>query len=64
ENGEERAVTLVGVDEADAAAGRISWVSPLALALRGAAIGDLRRVTLPGGGKEWEVLAIVYPEKS
>jgi transcription elongation factor GreB len=54
-------VTLVGDDEADAGAGRIGWSSPLARALRGAAVGDLRRVLLPGGEKEWEVVAISYP---
>jgi len=29
--------------------------------LRGAAVGDLRRVSLPGGEKEWEVIGIEYP---
>ena len=33
----------------------------LARALRGAAVGELRRVSLPGGEKEWEVTAISYP---
>lgn len=54
-------VTLVGDDEQDAGAGRIGWSAPLARALRGAAVGDLRRVMLPGGEKEWEVMAIAYP---
>jgi len=57
----ERVVTLVGEDEADASAGRISWHSPLARALRGAAVGDVRRVALPGGEKDYEVVAIAYP---
>ncbi len=57
----ERTVTLVGEDEADASSGRISWRSPLANALKGAATGDVRRVTLPGGEREQEVLAIRYP---
>jgi transcription elongation factor GreB len=57
----QRNVTIVGNDEADAGAGRIGWDSPLARALRGAGIGDLRRVSLPGGEKEWEVIAIHYP---
>lgn len=56
-----RTVTLVGDDEQDAGAGRIGWNSPLARALRGAAIGDLRTVRLPGGVKEWEVVGIDYP---
>lgn len=62
EEDEQRVVTLVGQDEADASAGRISWNSPLALALRGAAIGDLRRVRLPAGEKDYEVVGIRYPE--
>ncbi len=61
EDDNRRTLTLVGDDEQDAGTGRIGWNSPLARALRGAAIGDLRTVTLPGGTKEWEVLAIAYP---
>ena len=57
-----RTVTILGNDEADASAGRIGWGSPIARALRGAAIGDLRRVILPAGEKEYEVIAIRYPE--
>ena len=64
EDDEERTVTLVGDDEQDASAGRIGWSSPLARALKGAAIGDLRSVRLPGGLKEWEVIAIAYPQSS
>jgi transcription elongation factor GreB len=56
----ERTVTLVGQDESDAGAGRISWNSPMAIALRGAAISDVRRVALPGGEVEVEVIAIAY----
>jgi transcription elongation factor GreB len=62
EDDQERVVTLVGEDEADAGAGLVSWNSPLARAIRGAAIGDLRRVELPAGEKEVEVAAIRYPE--
>lgn len=64
EDDEERTLTIVGVDEADASAGRISWNSPLARALRGAVLGDLRRVMLPAGEKEYEVVGIRYPEGS
>ncbi|GGB33664.1 transcription elongation factor GreB [Sphingomonas metalli] len=56
----ERSLTLVGDDEADARAGRIGWNAPLARALRGAAVGDLRRVALPAGEKEYEVIAVAY----
>jgi transcription elongation factor GreB len=62
EDDNERIVTLVGEDEADASSGRISFYSPIARAICGAAIGDVRRVTLPGGTRDYEVLAISYPE--
>jgi len=61
EDDNHRTLTLTGDDEADAGAGRIGWNSPLARALRGAAIGDLRRVMLPAGEKEYEVMEISYP---
>lgn len=60
ENDAGRTVTIVGDDEQDASADRIGWSSPLARALRGAAVGDLRTVPLPAGEREWEVLAIAY----
>ena len=53
-------VTLVGDDEQDAGAGRIGWNSPMAKALRGASVGDVRLVRLPSGAKEWELMAIDY----
>ena len=62
EDDNHRTVTIVGNDEADASAGRIGWGSPIARALRGAAVGDLRRVMLPAGEKEYEVMEIRYPE--
>ena len=61
EEDQERIVTLVGEDEADAGAGRVSWNSPIALAIRGAAVGDVRKVRLPSGEKEYEIVAIAYP---
>jgi transcription elongation factor GreB len=54
-------VTIVGDDEQDAGSGRLGWSAPLARALRGAAVGDLRTVRLPSGEKQWEVLEIAYP---
>jgi len=57
-----RTVTLTGDDEQDAGAGLVGWSAPLARALKGAAVGDLRTVRLPGGEKEWEVIAITYPD--
>lgn len=60
EDDKQRIVTLVGDDESDASAGRIGWSSPMARALRGSRIGDERRVSVPSGEREWEILAIVY----
>ncbi|MFL6720747.1 MAG: transcription elongation factor GreB [Sphingomonas sp.] len=57
-----RTVTIVGDDEADATAGRIGWSAPLARALIGARIGDERTVRLPAGEKNYEVIAIRYPD--
>ena len=57
----ERVLTLVGEDEADASAGKISWQSPIARAIRGAAVGDVRHVALPSGQREYEIMAILYP---
>lgn len=53
-------VTLVGDDEQNASEGRIGWNSPLARALKGASIGDVRTVRLPAGQKEWEIVGITY----
>jgi len=61
EEDHERTVTLVGDDEQDAGSGMVGWSAPMARALCGAAVGDLRKVRLPSGEKEWEVIRIDYP---
>ena len=61
EDDNQRVLTLVGDDEAEAGAGRVGWNAPIARALRGATVGDLRRVVLPAGEKEYEVMAVTYP---
>jgi transcription elongation factor GreB len=61
EDDHHRTLTLTGDDEADAGQGRVGWNSPFARALRGAGVGDVRKVTLPAGEKDYEVLAIDYP---
>lgn len=61
EDDERLTLTIVGDDEQDASAGRVGWSAPIARALRGAAVGDLRVVRLPSGEKEWEVMAVRYP---
>lgn len=58
EDGVERVVRLVGVDEVDVPAGRVSFLSPLARALIGAAPGDVVTLETPRGREELEVLAV------
>lgn len=58
--GSERAFTIVGEDEADPAAGLISWVAPLAHAVLGAHEGDVVTWARPDGALEIEILEVSY----
>lgn len=58
--GEERKLQIVGVDEADAAAGRVAFIAPIARAVLGLHVGDSTLLRTPGGEEELEVLAIDY----
>ncbi len=62
ERGEAVTVTVVGVDEADMSAGKISIGSPVALALLRARRGDEVTVLTPRGPELLEVLDIRYPD--
>jgi transcription elongation factor GreB len=64
EDGKEHRFMLVGEDEADVAAGRISWASPLAKAMIGAKVGDTVKWHRPAGDAEVEITGITYPRKS
>ena len=61
EDGTRRDYQIVGEDEADPQAGKVSYVSPLARALDGAAVGDLITWKRPAGDQELEVVGIRYP---
>lgn len=58
DEGEPRSLTLVGVDEVDVAAGRVSFLSPVARALMGARVGDAVTVKSPQGEEQWTVVGI------
>lgn len=58
--GEEKTVSIVGVDEIDTSRGYISWVSPLARALIKAREGDVVTLHAPGGTEELEILEVEY----
>ena len=51
---------IVGEDEADIRAGRISITSPIARALVGKSEGDVVDVDAPGGVKSFEVVSVHY----
>ena len=57
----ERTVTILGIDEADASANQVSWVSPIARTLLKSRVGDVLKLPTPAGVKEIEVLDVVYP---
>ncbi len=60
-DGTAHTVTLVGVDEADLAQGKISWISPVAKALMKSQVGDKVEFRTPSGTETVEVLTISYP---
>ena len=60
QDGAEKIYSIVGIDEADASRGRISWISPLAKALIKAREGDTVMVRTPGGDESLEVVGIEY----
>jgi transcription elongation factor GreB len=64
ERDEDITVTIVGVDEADMAAGKISIGSPVALAMLRAKRGDEVVVRTPRGPEVLEILEIVYPPRA
>ena len=59
--GEERTVTIKGIDEADNLAGEVSWISPIARALLKAREGDEVSLQTPGGVDRLEVIEVRYP---
>ena len=60
EDDSEQTVRLVGVDEADAAQGTISWIAPIARALLKAKAGDTVELRTPGGIETLEIVKISY----
>jgi len=60
--GEERTVTIKGIDEADSLAGEVSWIAPIARVLLKAHEGDEVLLVTPGGHERIEVIEVRYPE--
>jgi transcription elongation factor GreA len=60
DSGAKQTYQIVGEDEADIKAGRISVGSPIARALVGKSEGDSVEVTTPGGKRSYEIIAVRY----
>ncbi|CAN7165178.1 transcription elongation factor GreB [Pseudoduganella sp. LjRoot289] len=60
-HGEERTVTIVGIDELDPLKGKISWISPVARTLTKAREGDTVTLHTPNGVEELDILEVSYP---
>jgi transcription elongation factor GreB len=59
-DGEEKTISIVGIDETDATRGRVSWISPIAKALIKAREGDVIALRTPGGIEHIEVREVRY----
>lgn len=60
DSGDQVTYQIVGEDEADIKAGKISVSSPMARALIGKFSGDIAQVQAPGGMREFELLDVRY----
>lgn len=64
QNGQERTVTILGIDEADGSKGQVSWISPIARALLKSRVGDEVRLQTPAGVQTLEVIRVSYSDNS
>ena len=58
DSGEQKRITLVGVDESDTSIGHLSYQSPFGKALIGRSVSDVAKVMAPGGAREYEILEV------
>lgn len=61
EDGLQRTVTIMGIDEADNMQSQVSWISPIARALLRTGVGDVARLNTPAGMQDIEIIAVTYP---
>jgi len=61
ERGDERTITIKGVDEADSTKGEVSWIAPISRALLKARVGDEVSLVTPGGVEKIEIVDVQYP---
>jgi transcription elongation factor GreA len=60
DSGEKSKYKIVGEDESDVAAGKVSITSPIARALIGKEEGDVVEVMAPGGAKSYEIVKVKF----
>ncbi len=60
DSGEKSKYKIVGEDESDVKAGKISITSPIARAMIGKEEGDVVEVMAPGGAKSYEIVKVKY----
>lgn len=61
DDGVQRSVTIMGIDEADSLQGQVSWVSPIARTLLKARVGDVLKLVSPQGVQDIEIIDVQYP---
>ena len=61
EQGDDRTITIKGIDEVDHLAGEVSWISPVARALLKAREGDEVTLATPRGPERIAIVAVTYP---
>jgi len=59
-HGEERTISIVGIDEIDTQRGYVSWISPMARALLKAREGDTVTLRTPAGTEELDIVSVRY----
>ena len=64
ESDETHCFTIVGEDEVDVGAGRVSWSSPIGRAVLRREVGDSAIWKRPAGDLEVEIVAVRYPRAS
>lgn len=62
--GEQRTVTIKGIDESDTSQREVSWISPIARTLLKAREGDVLKLVMPQRVGEIEVIQVTYPAPS
>jgi transcription elongation factor GreB len=61
ERGDERTITIKGIDESDSSKGEVSWIAPIARALLKAKVGDEVTLLTPVGAEKIEIIDVAYP---